>query len=70
MIEDVIKLQAKLQVHTFGQESILEQREIKVIDSWPVKETTIGGSLHSQRSRCKCGGAKILSGGFAGIGNI
>ena len=70
MIEDVIKLQAKLQVHTFGQESILEQREIKVIDSRAVKETTIGGSFHSQRTGCKCGGAEILSGGFAGIGNI
>ena len=70
VIEDVIKLRAELQVQTFGQQSILEQREIKVIDSRPVKETTIGGSFHSQRSGCKCGGTEILSAGFARIGNI
>src|ERR1700686_3574790 len=70
VIENVIKLGAELQIQTFGQVRILEQRKIKIIDSRPVKETTIGSSFHSQRSGCKCGRTEILCACFARVGNI
>ena len=70
MVEDIKKLSSELQIESFRDLGVLEEREIPVVNSRTMKEPAPSIAFRAQGRRRERRRTKVLASGFPRIGYI